>query len=100
MRDMQYRSEVVSVEGFVQQIACCYLRHGYWFYVTSHVPKRKDPAAIAAKLVAKYGIAVSESTRARRKRAGVANLQLLRHGRFFVIIATAGRHQFRQEEEA
>ena len=40
---MQYRSEATSVEGFVQQIACCYLRHGYWFYVTGVVPERKDP---------------------------------------------------------
>jgi hypothetical protein len=97
-RCMGYRTEATSVEGFVQQIACCYLRHGYWFYVTSRVPKRKDPAAIDAKLVAKYGIAVSESTRARRKQAGIANLQLLRHGRFFVLIATKGQHRFRDEE--
>jgi hypothetical protein len=97
---MGYRTEATSVEGFVQQIACCYLRHGYWFYVTGMVPAHKDASVIATKLVAKYGIAVSESTRARRKRAGVANLQLIRHGRFFVIIATAGQHRFRQEEEA
>jgi len=91
---MPYRAEATSVEGFVQQIACCYLRHGYWFYVTGHVPAGKDLRAIDRKLIAKYGIGVSESTRARRKRLGQANLQYLRHGRLFVILATKGQHDF------
>lgn len=84
----------------MQQIACCYLRHGYWFYVNGTVPGAKDPRAVDEKLIAKYGIAVSEATRARRKRAGLANLQYLRHGRFFVLLATKGRHPFFEEEEA
>jgi hypothetical protein len=91
---MPYRAEATSVEGFVQQIACCYLRHGYWFYVTGHVPEGKDARAIDHKLIAKYSIGVSESTRARRKRLGQANLQFLRHGRLFVILATKGQHDF------
>ena len=40
-RSMQYRAVTSSVEGFVQQIACCYLRHGYWFYVKGWVPSGK-----------------------------------------------------------
>ncbi len=95
---MQYRAEATSVEGFVQQIACCYLRHGYWFYVCGHIPLHKDPYVVDQKLLAKYGIAVSESTRARRKRAGQANLQYLRHERFFVLLATKGQHRFYEEE--
>lgn len=97
---MQYRAVTTSVEGFVQQIACCYLRHGYWFYVTGVVPAGKDPAAVDAKLIAKYVIAVSESTRSRRKKAGLANVQYLRHDRFFVLLATKGRHRFYDEEYA
>jgi hypothetical protein len=97
---MQYRAVATSVEGFVQQIACCYLRHGYWFYVTGQIPAGKDPLAVDAKLMAKYGIAVSESTRARRKKAGQANLQYLRFERFFVVLATKGRHRFHDEESA
>ena len=46
MRDMQYRSEVISVTGFVQQIACSFLRHGYWFYVTGCIPAGKDAGAV------------------------------------------------------
>lgn len=96
---MQYRAVATSVEGFVQQIACCYLRHGYWFYVTGRIPAGKDPHVVDAKLLAKYDIAVSESTRARRKQAGRANLQYLRHERFFVILATKGNHRFFMEEQ-
>lgn len=95
---MQYRVEAVSLEGFVQQIACCYLRHGYWFYVSGYIPGDKDPRVIDQKIVEKYGIGVSESTRARRKRLGQANLQYLRHGHRFVIMATKGQHQFFQAE--
>ena len=86
------------MEGFVQQIACCYLRHGYWFYVTGRIPDRKSPEDIDRKLIEKYGIAVSESTRARRKRLGQANLQYLRFERFFVILATHGTHRFFDDE--
>jgi len=96
---MRYRAEATSVEGFVQQIACCYLRHGYWFYVTGTVPEGKDPRAVDAKLIGKYGIAVSESTRRRRKCAGLANLQYVRHGRFFALMATKGKHRFFEEEQ-
>lgn len=96
---MPYRAEATSVEGFVQQIACCYLRHGYWFYVCGRVPPDKDPKAVDEKLIKKYGIAVSESTRALRKQVGQANLQYIRHERFFVILATKGLHRFFDEEK-
>lgn len=95
---MPYRSEAVSVTGFVQQIACCYLRHGYWWYVTGRIPAGKDGRAIDRKLIEKYGIGVSESTRARRRQLGHACLQYLRHERFFVILATRGTHPFFEEE--
>lgn len=86
------------MEGFVQQIACCYLRDGYWFYVTGRIPDRKTPEDVDRKLIEKYGIAVSESTRARRKKLGQANLQYIRYQRFFVILATHGTHRLFDDE--
>jgi hypothetical protein len=41
---------------------------------------------------------VSPQTRTRRKKAGLANLHYLRHGRFFVLLATHGTHAFFTEE--
>ncbi|TWU54721.1 hypothetical protein Poly51_34400 [Rubripirellula tenax] len=91
---MKYRVETTSIQGFIQQIACSYLRHGYWFYVRGSIPPDKDPFVIDEKLLSKYKIAVSESTRARRKKGGRANLQLIRHQNVFVIMATKGIHPF------
>jgi len=95
---MQYRCEATSVEGFVQQVAVQYLRHGYWFYVTGTVPRGKDPRAVDHKLIAKYGITASSKERARRKRSGLANLHYIRHDRFFLLMATHGRHRFFDDE--
>jgi hypothetical protein len=93
-----YRSEATSVEGFVQQLAVAYLGNGYWFYVVGEVPEGKDPRRVDEKLIARYQIDLSKWARARRKRAGQANLQYLRFRRLFVILATHGAHAFFEEE--
>lgn len=97
---MSYRFEAPTIEGFIQQVAVQYVSRGYWFYVSGFVPSAKDPRMVAAKLIAKYDIAASKFVRARRKAAGRANLQLILHGRFFLILATHGEHPFYQEEKA
>lgn len=97
---MQYRCVATSPEGLVQQVAVSYLRHGYWFYVTGRIKAGKDPAEIDRKLIDKYGIAVSERERSRRKRRGVANLQYIRHQNWFVLLATEGHHPFKQQEQS
>lgn len=91
---MEYRCETTTVEGFVQILACNYLPHGYWFYVTGRVPPGKDPRGVDQKILSKYGIDLSRQQRARRKAAGQANLHYVRHGENFVILATHGRHLF------
>lgn len=91
---MDYHYEAKSIEGFVQQLAVSYVAHGYWFYVTGVIPEGKDPHDVDEKLLAKYRIDMSKFTRARRKAAGLANVQYLRHGRFFALIATRGVHDF------
>jgi hypothetical protein len=93
-----YRYEAETIEGFVQQVAVSYVSKGYWFYVSGIVPEGKDPRAVAEKLIGKYGIAVSKFVRARRKISGGANLQLILHGRIFLLLATQGEHRFFEEE--
>ncbi len=97
---MEYRCVTTSVEGFVQQLAVAYITHGYWFYVAGNIPEGKDPAAVDAKLIDQYGIAMSKWARCRRKKRGLANMQYLRHERFFVLLATKGRHEFFERERA
>jgi hypothetical protein len=82
----------------VQQLAVGYVGRGYHFYVVGWVPDGKDPRAVDEKLILKYGITPSKAKRARRKAAGLANVQLLRYQRFFVLLATAGKHHFFEEE--
>lgn len=93
-----YRCEATSVAGFVQQVAVAYLARGYFFYVAGVIPDGKDPRAVDRKLIRKYGIDVGQHERCRRKRAGLANMQYIRHGCFFLLMATHGRHRFFEDE--
>ncbi len=93
-----YRCEATTLEGFIQQLAVGYVCRGYHFYVCGWVPERKEPGEVDRRLIEKYGISVSKWCRSRRKRAGYANLQYLRFERFFVLLATSGRHPFLEME--
>jgi hypothetical protein len=96
---MPYQCVAVSVAGFVQQLAVNYAARGYWFYVAGTIPQGKDPAKTDRKIMEQYGIDISKWARARRKRAGLANVHYLRHDRFYVIIATRGEHPFFTAEQ-
>src|ERR1051326_1308635 len=95
---MEYRCETSSVAGFIQQLAVAYIGHGYCFYVTGEIPERKEPSTVDEKLIAKYGLAIGKTARARRKAAGLANVQYLRYRRLFVLLASPGKHAFFEEE--
>jgi hypothetical protein len=93
-----YRCDTVSVEGFVQQLAVSYLRHGYWFYVTGMIPPDREQRVVDEKLISLYDITSSKWSRAWRKSQGRANMQYVRYQRFFVLLATHGEHEFFQRE--
>jgi hypothetical protein len=94
----RYRHEAAGIAGFIQQLAVSYVCNGYFFYVLGRVPAGKDPAKVDAKLLERYGIHMSKWSRARRKRAGKASIQYLRHGERFLLLATHGEHPFFAEE--
>lgn len=95
---MPLRYVVTSVKGFVQQIACCYLAHGYRWYVTGRIPLQKDPERVDRKLIEQYDLGLPRRTRSRRKELGLANVHYLRHEHFFVLLATSGRHRLFDDE--
>jgi hypothetical protein len=97
---MRYRCVATSPEGLIQQVAVCYLRHGYWWYVTGRIPRGKDPEAVDRKLVEKYGIDLTERQRAYRKQRGLANMQYIRYGDWFLLLVTEGHHPFKQQERS
>lgn len=98
MRKEPYRYETTSVTGFVQRIATCLLRHGYYYYVQGQVKEGRDPRAIDRKLLEKYEVVQSEWTRARRKELGLANLQYVRFENVWVLLATDGLHEMKSME--
>lgn len=93
-----YRCEASSIEGFIQQIAVSYVLHGYYYFVVGRIPEHRDPIAVDATLIARYGLDISKWTRARRRKMGKASVQYLRHDRIFVLIATEGEHRFFERE--
>src|SRR5579883_2013375 len=97
-REAEYRCVATTAAGFVQQLAVSYLKNRYWFYVPGEVPEGKDPRAVDEKLVEKYEVGLSKWAKARRKRKGEAKVQYLRYERTFLLLATAGKHPFFEEE--
>src|SRR3954466_12865883 len=65
-----YQWEATSLEGFVQQVAVCYVGRGYFHYVTGWVPPKKDPASVDERLIGRYKPDITKWARARRKKAG------------------------------
>lgn len=95
----EYKTEVKSVRAFVQRVACEIVNRGYLFYVTGRVPEGRDPEALERKLEELYRYRLTKHQRLRRKRQGLANLHLVRYGRFYVMFATPGRHEAWYEQE-
>jgi hypothetical protein len=95
-----YRYEATSVEGFVQQLAVCYLRNRYWFYVLGEIPEGKDWSRVDERLLARYDVERSKWSKARSWRRGEPKVQYLRYRTTFVLLATEGDrgHPFFVEE--
>ena len=94
---MQYRYVATTPEGFVQQLATCYLRHGYYFFVQGQVPEGRDPREIDGKLLEKYDARLNTAQRYYRKKQGIACVHYLRYGQHWILIATHGKHLFWDE---
>ena len=96
---MKYQYEVKSVRAFVQRVACEVANRGYVFYVTGHIPADRVPEETDRKLLDGYGLILSKFQRYRRKSRGLASVQYVRHGRFFVMFATPGESAWFEREQ-
>jgi hypothetical protein len=94
---MEYRYVATSVEGFVQQLATCYLRHGYYFFVQGKVPDGRDPTEIDNRLLKKYDARLNTAKRYYRKKQGIACVHYLRFERDWILLATHGKGRFWDE---
>lgn len=95
-----YRTEVSTVEAFIRRVAVDFIKNHYHYYVMGYVREGREPLEIDARIVSKYNIAINKWERYRRKQENVPNLQYVRHGRTFVILATGpyGNHEFFRRE--
>ena len=104
-KQVNYKWEASTLEGFVQQLAVGYVARRYFFYVSGRVPERLTSAQHDQRILEKFDVARSKWSRYRRtKRKGLdgrplANVQYLRFRDFWVLLATAGSHAFFQEHE-
>lgn len=89
-------AEATTVNGFVQQVADAWVKHGYWRYVVGEIPQRKDPTRTDARIIEKYETDISSAERSRRRQAGRPLVRYIRHGRMFAIFATEGGGQNRK----
>lgn len=96
---MKYQYEVKSIRAFVQRVACEVANRGYVFYVTGHIPADRVPDETDLKLLEAYGLRLSKFQRYRRKSRGLASVQYVRHGRFFVMFATPGESLWFEREQ-
>jgi hypothetical protein len=85
-----YKYEATSLVGFLQRMATHLLPHRYWVFTQGVVPEGKAPAALDAKLIAKYDVAESEGARRWRNSQGLGNVQYVRSGRQRMLLATHG----------
>jgi len=94
-----YRSEAVSLGGFIQQISVCYVNRGYYFYVPGHIPEDKSPTDIDTKLIDKYRIDISKAYRSKRKKKGLSNVHYIRFKSDFFLFATTGENEIFEDEK-
>ena len=98
VRCPEYRCQAVSIDGLVQQVAVSYLRYGYFHYVANVAKAQTDTDWLDSQILTKYNIRKCWRFRAEQKARGFANLQYIRHGQFYVIMATEGQHRFKERE--
>lgn len=84
----EYRYECGSVAGFVQR-AVVLSQRGYRYFVADEVPERKDRGAVDAKMLSKYGVALTRRQRTYRKSKGLPNGHYFRVARRWVLMATS-----------
>jgi hypothetical protein len=95
-----YQCEATSVMGFIQQLACAYIRSGYVRVACGVLPEGKDAARFDAKQVERYRLdGMTARMRWKRRREGLANVQYLRHGQVFVILVSDGHRDVFEREE-
>ncbi len=84
-----YQAKTLGI--FLKKVAFDYARYGYTEYALREIPEGKDIGEVEEKLIKQYRVTRCRMERARRKKAGRANVVLLMHRRWFVLLGTQGK---------
>ena len=96
---MAYQCEAKNEAAFVQQLVR-YANAGYRFYVVGIIGDRKPAEHVDARLIEKFAIDKSSQARSRAKQRGEANVQYIRLGCLWVMLATEGKHRFFEDNRS
>ena len=81
--------EVANLKKLLRQLNL-YINYGYVRYALRTIPEDKDLKIIDEKISKVYAVTYCRTTRARRKKAGKANVIYLRLNRSFILLASEG----------
>jgi len=86
-----YQAKTLGI--FLKKVAYDYARYGYTEYALREIPEGKDVAKVGQKLCEQYQVTRCRMARSRRKKGGQANVTLVMHRRWFVLLGTRGTHE-------
>jgi len=89
----EYRYAAASIDGLLSQLVRYITHGGHYFYLRTLVPEKKDPKAVAEKLLDRYDIRRKRWQRKRRNLKDAASIHLLQHNRVLVFMLSKGRHE-------
>ena len=97
---MKSKYVATSLGQFLRKIAIDYVRHGYYWYQLYTFKKdfsEQELERIDTKIIKEYEITYHRTTRARRKKQGIANVAYVRWSNYYILLFTDGFHYKKQE---
>lgn len=70
-----------------------YMRYGYVRYAVREIPATKDIVEVDRKILTAYGVTFHRTSRATRRKKGLANVVYIRFHHTFILLATYGTHE-------
>lgn len=87
------RYEARSRGVFIRKVAYDYVRYGYVRYAFREIPEERELKEIDEKLLRAYDVTFNRMARKRRRENGEGVVSYVRYDRWFVLLATEGRHE-------
>lgn len=84
--------EVKTLGKFLSKIMQ-YMRYGYVRYAVRKIPLTKNVNRVDKKIITAYSVTFHRTSRANRRKKGLANVAYIRFNHTFILLATYGTHE-------